>query len=37
MLKMKSLASNEKFIIPGHDAKMFLLFPVAAEGVVKIE
>ncbi|MDQ6843148.1 MAG: N-acyl homoserine lactonase family protein [Bacteroidota bacterium] len=37
MLKMKSLASNEKFIIPGHDATMFLLFPVVAEGVVKIE
>lgn len=37
MVKMKSLASNEKFIIPGHDAKMFLLFPVVAEGVVKIE
>lgn len=37
MLKMKSLASNEKFIIPGHDDKMFLLFPMVAEGVVKIE
>lgn len=37
MLKMKSLASNEKFIIPGHDAKMFFLFPKVAEGVVKIE
>ncbi len=37
MLKMKSLASDEKFIIPGHDAKMFLLFPIVTEGVVKIE
>lgn len=37
MLKMKSLVSSEKFIIPGHDAKMFLLFPVVEEGVVKIE
>ncbi len=37
MLKMKSLASDERFIIPGHDAKMFSLFPAVAEGVVKIE
>lgn len=37
MLKMKSLASSPKFIIPGHDAKMFSLFPVVQEGIVKIQ
>jgi glyoxylase-like metal-dependent hydrolase (beta-lactamase superfamily II) len=37
MLKMKSLASGLKFIIPGHDAKMFSLFPAVQEGVVKIQ
>ncbi len=37
MLKMKSLASSLKFIIPGHDAKMFSLFPAVQEGIVKIQ
>jgi len=37
MIKMKSLASSLKFIIPGHDAKMFSIFPAAGEGIVKIE
>jgi glyoxylase-like metal-dependent hydrolase (beta-lactamase superfamily II) len=37
MLKMKSLASDLKFIIPGHDSKMFSLFPAVQEGIIKIQ
>jgi len=37
MRRMKTLASNPKYIIPGHDAKVFTLFPKITEGVVKIE
>jgi glyoxylase-like metal-dependent hydrolase (beta-lactamase superfamily II) len=37
MIRMKTLASSPKFIIPGHDAKVFTLFPVVTEGVVEIK
>ena len=37
MKRMKSLASNTKYIIPGHDALLFSKFPVVAEGIVKIK
>ncbi len=34
---MKTLVTNQKYIIPGHDAKIFSKFPAIKEGVVKIE
>ncbi|MGZ8559905.1 MAG: hypothetical protein ACXWWC_16300 [Chitinophagaceae bacterium] len=37
MIRMKTLASNIKFIIPGHDALLYSKFPVVAEGVIKIK
>jgi glyoxylase-like metal-dependent hydrolase (beta-lactamase superfamily II) len=37
MERMKTLASNIKFIIPGHDALLFSRFPTVAEGVIKIK
>jgi glyoxylase-like metal-dependent hydrolase (beta-lactamase superfamily II) len=37
MIRMKTLVTNPRFIIPGHDAKIFTLFPKIADGVVKIE
>jgi glyoxylase-like metal-dependent hydrolase (beta-lactamase superfamily II) len=37
MQRMKTLVSDPKFIIPGHDSKIFSKFPTVAEGVVKIE
>jgi hypothetical protein len=37
MRRMKTLASDPKYIIPGHDAKVFSLFPGITEGVVKID
>ena len=37
MERMKTLASDKKFIIPGHDALIFSRFPVVAEGVAKIK
>lgn len=36
MQRMKTLASDIKYIIPGHDPKMFSMFPEVAEGVIKI-
>ena len=36
MQKMKTLASDIKYIIPGHDPKIFSMFPVIEEGIVKI-
>jgi glyoxylase-like metal-dependent hydrolase (beta-lactamase superfamily II) len=36
MRRMKALSSNDKYIIPGHDPKMFSMFPAIAEGVIKI-
>ncbi|MGZ3813737.1 MAG: N-acyl homoserine lactonase family protein [Mucilaginibacter sp.] len=37
MQRMKTLASDIKYIIPGHDARMFTLFPAVADGVVRIK
>jgi glyoxylase-like metal-dependent hydrolase (beta-lactamase superfamily II) len=37
MMRMKTLASDERLIVPGHDARVFERFPRAGEGVVKIE
>jgi glyoxylase-like metal-dependent hydrolase (beta-lactamase superfamily II) len=37
MERMKTLATSPKYIIPGHDAKVFTLFPVVTDGVVRIE
>ena len=37
MERMKTLASSPKYIIPGHDAKVFTLFPVVTDGVVEIK
>ncbi len=36
MKRMKTLASNSKYIIPGHDGKVLINFPKVAEGVVEI-
>ncbi|HTI57436.1 N-acyl homoserine lactonase family protein [Mucilaginibacter sp.] len=36
MKRMKTLASDPKYIIPGHDARMFVIFPKVADGVVQI-
>ena len=37
MERMKTLASDIKFIIPGHDGLLFSRFPRVAEGVIKIK
>ncbi len=37
MERMKTLVSNSKFIIPGHDALLFSRFPIISEGVIKIK
>jgi glyoxylase-like metal-dependent hydrolase (beta-lactamase superfamily II) len=37
MQRMKTLASEKKYIIPGHDAKVFSLFPLVAPGIVQIK
>lgn len=37
MERMKTLASDTKFIIPGHDGLLFSKFPRAAEGIIKIK
>jgi glyoxylase-like metal-dependent hydrolase (beta-lactamase superfamily II) len=34
--RMKTLASDTKLIIPGHDALLFNRFPMIAEGIIKI-
>ena len=36
MRRMKTLASNIKYIIPGHDPKMFSMFPAIKKDVIKI-
>lgn len=36
MKRMKTLASDVKFIIPGHDGKQLEIFPKVADGVVEI-
>jgi glyoxylase-like metal-dependent hydrolase (beta-lactamase superfamily II) len=35
--RMKTLASDVKFIIPGHDNLMFAKFPTITEGIIKIK
>jgi len=37
MRRMKTLATSPRYIIPGHDAKVFSLFPRVADGIVRIE
>ncbi|WP_208025604.1 hypothetical protein [Niastella caeni] len=37
MRRMKTLVTNPKYIIPGHDANIFSKFPSIKERVVKIE
>jgi glyoxylase-like metal-dependent hydrolase (beta-lactamase superfamily II) len=37
MQRMKTLASGTKYIIPGHDARTFSIFPKVADGVVEIK
>jgi Zn-dependent hydrolases, including glyoxylases len=37
MKRMKTLASNINFIIPGHDALLFLKFPEVKPGIIKIK
>lgn len=37
MKRMKSLVSDSRHIIPGHDALVFSVFPKVTDGVVKIE
>lgn len=37
MQRMKTLASSPKYIIPGHDSKVFTRFPQVTDGVVEIE
>jgi glyoxylase-like metal-dependent hydrolase (beta-lactamase superfamily II) len=37
MKRMKTLSSDIKFIIPGHDGLLFSKFPRVAEGVIKIK
>ncbi len=37
MQRMKTFSSGDKFIIPGHDAKIFQLFPAVTDGVVQIK
>jgi glyoxylase-like metal-dependent hydrolase (beta-lactamase superfamily II) len=37
MQRMKTLASDMKYIIPGHDSELFSKFPVIKEGVIKIK
>jgi len=36
MQRMKTMVSDTKYIIPGHDAQVFSRFPVVADGVVEI-
>jgi glyoxylase-like metal-dependent hydrolase (beta-lactamase superfamily II) len=37
MQRMKTLATSPKYIIPGHDAKVYTMFPAVADGVVQID
>ncbi len=37
IVRMKTLVSNVKFIIPGHDDLMFSKFPTISEGIIKIK
>jgi glyoxylase-like metal-dependent hydrolase (beta-lactamase superfamily II) len=37
MERMKTLVSDIKFIIPGHDALLFSRFPIISDGIIKIK
>ena len=37
MQRMKTQVSNIRYIIPGHDDKIFLIFPTVTKGVVQIK
>lgn len=37
MQRMKTMVTNMKYIIPGHDARVFSRFPTIANGVVEIK
>lgn len=37
MQRMKTLASNIKYILPGHDAALFTKFPLVADGIAEIK
>ncbi|HUB60290.1 MAG TPA: MBL fold metallo-hydrolase, partial [Puia sp.] len=37
MRRMKTLASSPKYIIPGHDAKVYTMFPPVTKGGVKLD
>ena len=37
MQRMKTLVNNIRYIVPGHDARVFTLFPKVAEGVAQIK
>lgn len=37
MQRMKTLASNIKYIIPGHDAKVLSIFPQVANNIVQVK
>ena len=37
MQRMKTMVSDVKYILPGHDAEVFSLFPKAGDGVVEIK
>ena len=37
MQRMKTMVTDIKYIIPGHDAKVFSKFPTVADGVVEIK
>ena len=34
---MKTLVADVKYIIPGHDAKMFSIFPAVSKDVIEIK
>lgn len=36
MKRMKSMVTDSKYIIPGHDGKIFSVFPSVEEGIVRI-
>ena len=37
MQRMKTMVTDVKYIIPGHDAKIFTKFPVVMDGIVEIK
>jgi hypothetical protein len=37
MQRMKTMVSDVKYIIPGHDAQVFKRFPMVSEDVVEIK